>query len=292
MPIQLVINILISCSIYLLISSSSTILYYTTKFFNLAQGVLITLGAYLTYLFYIQLNLNLGFAILLSVFGTSLLGSLFELFIYRPLRNKKSASLVLLIVSLGLYVIGQNLISFIWNDEKKSVRTGEVKIGHELFGSHITSVQLLIIAIALILVILLTLFLNKTQIGLKIRAVSESDELATIFGINSNNIIFLSFIIGSALAAIAGILVAFDTDMTPTMGFNLLLYGIVAMIIGGVGSTWGLIGGSLLLATAQHLGAYYIDSKWMDAIAYIILIIFLIWRPFGFSGIRLKKIEI
>ncbi len=139
---------------------------------------------------------------------------------------------------------------------------------------------------------MLTLFLNKTQIGLKIRAVSESDELATIFGINSNNIIFLSFIIGSALAAIAGILVAFDTDMTPTMGFNLLLYGIVAMIIGGVGSTWGLIGGSLLLATAQHLGAYYIDSKWMDAIAYIILIIFLIWRPFGFSGIRLKKIEI
>jgi len=102
----------------------------------------------------------------------------------------------------------------------------------------------------------------------------------------------MGFCIGSALAAIAGILVAFDTDLTPTMGFNLLLYGVVAMIIGGVGSIWGLVGGAFLLATAQHLGAYYIDSKWMDAIAYAILILFLIWKPLGFSGKRLKKVEL
>jgi branched-chain amino acid transport system permease protein len=105
-------------------------------------------------------------------------------------------------------------------------------------------------------------------------------------------VILWSFAIGSALGSIAGILVSLDTDMTPTMGFNLLLYGIVAMIIGGVGSYWGLVGGALLLATAQHLSAYYIDSKWMDAVAYIILILFLIWKPLGFSGRRLKKVEI
>lgn len=111
-------------------------------------------------------------------------------------------------------------------------------------------------------------------------------------GINPSTVILWAFGIGSGLAAIAGILVAFDTDMTPTMGFNLLLYGIVAMIIGGVGSTWGLVGGAFLLATAQHLSAYPINSKWMDAIAYIILILFLIWKPLGFSGKRLKKIKI
>jgi len=94
------------------------------------------------------------------------------------------------------------------------------------------------------------------------------------------------------LAAVASILIAFDTDMRPTMGFSWLLYGVVAMIIGGVGSNWGLVGGALLLATAQHLSAYYIGSQWMDAVAYIILILFLIARPLGFSGKRLKKIEI
>jgi len=76
------------------------------------------------------------------------------------------------------------------------------------------------------------------------------------------------------------------------MGFNLLLYGVIALIIGGNGSTWGLVGGAFLLATAQNLGAYYFDSKWMDTIAYIVLILFLIWKPLGFSGQILKKVEI
>jgi branched-chain amino acid transport system permease protein len=130
------------------------------------------------------------------------------------------------------------------------------------------------------------------KIGRNIRAVASNPELSNIFGINSDRVILWAFGIGSALAAVAGILVAFDTDMTPTMGFRLLLYGIVAMIIGGVGSTWGLLGGAFLLAAAQHLAAYYIGSQWMDAVAYVILILFLIWRPLGFSGKRLKKIEI
>ncbi|GHU75870.1 hypothetical protein FACS189414_0860 [Bacteroidia bacterium] len=76
------------------------------------------------------------------------------------------------------------------------------------------------------------------------------------------------------------------------MDFNWLLYGVVAMIIGGVDSNWGLVGGAFLLATAQHLVAYYIGSQWMNAVAYVILILFLIGKPLGFSGKRLKKIEI
>lgn len=104
--------------------------------------------------------------------------------------------------------------------------------------------------------------------------------------------ILQAFGIGSVLTAVAGILVAFDVDMTPTMGFKWLLYGVVAMIIGGVGSYWGLIGGAFLLATSQHIAAYYIGNQWMDAVAYIILILFLIVKPLGFSGKRLKKIEI
>ncbi len=102
----------------------------------------------------------------------------------------------------------------------------------------------------------------------------------------------MATVVSSALAAIAGILIALDVDMTPTFGFNYFLYGVVAMIIGGVGSYRGLIFGSLLLASAQHLAAYYIDTKWIDAVAYMILILFLIWKPLGFSGLRLKKIDI
>ena len=208
------------------------------------------------------------------------------------MRKRNVKPLVLLIASLGIYIILQNVISLIWGDVAKTIHTSKVKVGNEIFGAYITNIQIIIIIISITLFVATLLFLKYAKIGKNMRAVSFNLELSNIFGINSDRIILWSFGIGSALAAIAGILIAFNTNMTPTMGFNLLLYGIVAMIIGGIGSTWGLVGGSLLLAAAQNLGAYYISSNWMDAIAYIILILFLIWKPLGFSGKQLKKIEI
>ena len=191
-----------------------------------------------------------------------------------------------------LYVVLQNLISLFWGDDTKSIRTWTVKTGHNVFGAYITNVQIITITVSIMLFVSVLLFLRFASLGKQIRAVSSNEELSNIFGISSDRVILWSFVIGSALAAIAGILIALDTDMTPTMGFHVFLYAVVAMIIGGVGSFKGLIGGALLLATAQHLSAYYIDSKWMDVMAYIILILFLIWKPLGFSGKRLRKIEI
>ncbi len=289
---QIFINILLSGFIYLLLAISFTLIYYPTKFFHLAHAVVITFGAYFTYLFSQQLGLSLWLSIPLAIVSATGIGIICEIGVYKPLRKRNVTSLVLLIASLGIYIVLQNVISMLWGDDTKSIRTGEVKVGNEIFGAYITNIQIIIIVVSIVLFIVTLLFLKYTKIGKNMRAVSSNAELSNIFGINSNKVIFWSFAIGSALAAIAGILVAFDTDMTPTMGLNLLLYGIVVIIIGGVGSIRGLIGSALLLAAAQHLGAYYIDSKWMDAIAYIILILFLIWKPLGFSGKRLKKVEI
>jgi branched-subunit amino acid ABC-type transport system permease component len=180
----------------------------------------------------------------------------------------------------------------IWGNNIKSIRTGEVKVGNKFFGAYVTDIQIITIAVCLALFAACVFFMKYSRIGRNIRAVASNSELSNIVGINSDRVILWAFGIGSALAAVAGILIAFDTDMRPTMGFSWLLYGVVAMIIGGVGSNWGLAGGALLLATAQHLAAYYIGSQWMDAIAYVILILFLIAKPLGFSGKRLKKIEI
>ena len=290
--IQLIINILFSTSELLLIVLSFILIYQTTKFLNLAHAITITFGAYLTFLFNIQLGFSLGVAISFAIIGSLIINIISEISIYKPLRKIETSSWKMLIVSLGMYVILQNLISIIWGDDTKSIRTWPVKVGNEIWGAYITNVQIIIIVVCILLFIITILFLRFTSLGKQIRAVSSNPELSNIFGISSNRVILWSFIIGSALAAIAGILIALDTDMTPTMGFHIFLYAVVAMIIGGVGSYKGLIGGALLLATAQHLSAYYIDSKWMDATAYIILILFLIWKPLGFSGKRLKKIEI
>lgn len=289
---QLIINILISFSIYLILALSFQVIYQTAKFFHIAHAIVITFGAYFTYIFSQQFGLGLWFAVPLSVVFSVIIGLLSEIGIYRPLRRRNAQPFIILIASLGLYNVLQNIISLIWQDDTKSFRTGEVKVGNEFFEAYITDTQIAIIIISLVFFAAVVLIMQRSPIGKKMRAVSSNETLSNILGINSNKTILWAFGIGSGLAAIAGILVAADTDMTPTMGFNLLLYGMVAMIIGGVGSYWGLICGALLLATAQHLGAYYIDSKWMDAIAYVILILFLIWKPLGFSGKRLKKVEI
>ncbi|MCF8428444.1 MAG: branched-chain amino acid ABC transporter permease [Bacteroidia bacterium] len=289
---QVLINILQTSSIYMIIAISFIIIYYPAKAFYLSHAAIISLGAYFCYFLSVQLNQPLWLSVLLAIVITSLFGGVVDQMIYKPLRKRNAIPLAILIASLGIYIILLNLISLIWDDSTKSIRTSDIVIGKQIAGSYISNIQVITIITGISIVFLYLLFLKFTSVGRKLRAISSNEELSDILGINSNWYILIAFIIGSATASVSGILVAYDINMTPTMGFKLLLYGIVAMIIGGVGSTWGLVGGAFLLATAQHLGAYYIDSKWMDAIAYLILILFLIWKPLGFSGKRLKKIDI
>jgi branched-subunit amino acid ABC-type transport system permease component len=288
---QIVINILLSFVLFLLISQSFSLTYYPIRFFHIAHAITLTFSAYFTYFFSIQLQCPVWLSIPLAIFCATAVGMLSEIVLYEPLRKRNASPMILMIASLGLYTILQNGISMLWGDDTKSIRTGEIKVGHEFFGAYITNIQIITIAVCITLFVSCVLLMKCSRIGRNIRAVASNPELSNIVGIHSDRVILWAFGIGSALAAVAGILIAFDTDMTPTMGFNWLLYGVVAMIIGGIGSNWGLVGGALLLATAQQLAAYYIGSQWMDAVAYIILILFLIAKPLGFSGKRLKKIE-
>lgn len=292
MSLQIFVNTLIAASIYLLVAASFSLIYYPTRFFHVAHAIVITSAAYLTFLFANQLSLPFAVSVGAAIAGAVCVGLLCEILFYRVMRKRNAQALAYLIASIGLYTILQNCISLFFGDDTKIIGMGEVTIGNEMFGAYVTDVQIMTILVTASLFIAVNLFLQFTTAGKAIRAVSSNPQLCDIYGINSNRIILVAFGVGSALAAVAGVLSAMDTNMTPTFGFNLLLYGVVAMIIGGVGSTRGLAAGALLVATAQHLAAYYIDTKWMDAVTYVILILFLIWKPLGFSGIRLRKVEI
>ena len=198
----------------------------------------------------------------------------------------------MLVLSLGVYIIFQNLLSVFFGDDIKSLVKGEVKVGNEFLGAYITNVQIITIAVALIVFAVTILIWHKTKLGKAVRAISENPELSQIFGIPKNNIIVLFSALGSLYAGLAGLLVGFDTGITPTMGFPLLLHSVVAMIIGGTESIIGLLIGAFILALSQNLTAYYIDTKWAEAMTYTILIIFLVFRPYGVSGIKNRNIEV
>lgn len=289
---QLFVNISLSISLFFLVGLSFLVIYSAMRFFYISHAISLTFGAYITYFVTIQQGLSLWVAVPLSVLAGILLMLAVNQWIYKPLQKRKLESWQMMIVSLGLYVVLQNIISMLWGDSTLSFRTWQVKTGHEFLGAYITDVQIITIVVSVGLLVLSGLFLEKTNTGQQIKAVSSNAELSGIFGISKNKAVVWSFILGSGLAACAGILIAADTDMTPTMGFNWLLYAVVAMIIGGMGKMRYLLLGCLLLASAQHLAAYYFDSKWMNATAYIILIAFLYFRPYGFSGNKLKKAEI
>ncbi len=289
---QIILNIIISFCLIFLLTQSFKIIYQTIKFFHLAHAVIITLGAYFTYLFSMQLGVSLLFAILIAIIISTLISILTFQLIYKPLQNKNTPNWQLLIASLGVYIVLQNLVSMYFEDDTKSFRTWEVKEGHRFLGAYVTDVQIITIVVCIGLLVLSYLLIEKTTIGKQIKAVSSNPSLSAIFGISINKTILYSVALGSALASVAGILIAADTDMTPTMGFNWLLYAVVTMIIGGIGKMRYLFMGALLLATAQNLSAYYLDSRWMNATAYIILIVFLYFKPYGFSGKKLKKAEL
>lgn len=292
MTVQIIINIIISFSIYALVAISFALIYQTTRFFHFAHAVIFTAGAYFAFLFSQLLEWSLITSILFSFLAACSIGCMVEWLIYKPLRKKKSSAIVLLLASLGIYIVLQNLISVFFGDDTKSIRTWEVTEGLNVFGAYITPVQVVIVAGSLLLVLLVAGYLSLAKSGKAMRAVASDSELSKLSGIKSDRIILISFALGSALAGIAGILVALDVDMTPTMGMNMLLMGVVAMIIGGVGSIWGIVLGSLLIAAAQNLAVWYISSQWMDATAFVILLIFLLFRPQGFAGKKLRQSEV
>jgi branched-chain amino acid transport system permease protein len=212
--------------------------------------------------------------------------------LFHRLRNEAEAPLILLLASLGIYIVLQNSVALAFGTDPRVIRRGSVEVGHRILGAYLTGLQLVTIAVGLSLFVGVLWLINCTRLGQTIRAVSSDPDLASVVGVRVNRVKFWVIGIGSTLGAVAGILAALDTSMTPTMGFRLLLNGMIVMIIGGVGSVGGLLGGALLLAAAQNFTAYYLGNKWTDAVAFLILIGFLIWKPLGFSGQRLRKVEV
>lgn len=289
---QLIINSIISGSIYTLIAIGFTVIYKTVKFFHFAHGVVYALGAYLAYSVMKGLASVGAFswviAVIIGVIGAVALGVLMDRVVYYPLRKQKAPDLVFLIASFGVFIFIQNLIQLIYGAQILSLRTGPVKEGHHFLGAVITDIQILILVVSILLSIGLWLFVKKTKHGKAIRAVSDDPIGARVVGINSEKVIFSSFAIGSALAGIAGILIALETNLEPTMGMNAIFKGIIASIIGGIGSIPGAVFGGFFLGLAENLGIWKIQAGWKDAIAFGILILFLLFRSTGILGAKTK----
>lgn len=282
---QLVVNSVIAGSLYALVAMSFNLVFGATRFFNLAHGSLAAVGGYTAFFLGDALGASLPVAILGGVVVAAIIGYGFEFLIFRPLRLRKASNLVLLVASLGALTALEAVIAILFTSQFRTLSflVGTPGILH--IGSGVmTYVQVGILAASVLVLIGSWLLLTRASFGRAVRAVSDDEEVAKIVGINTDKIIALIFLIGSAVAGLAGILAGMDTGIEPRMGFALLLKGVIAAIVGGIGSVYGGFLGAFLLGFAENFGIWYISGEWKDAIAFAILILFLLFRPQGILG--------
>jgi branched-chain amino acid transport system permease protein len=245
----------------------------------MAHGIAYMLGAYLSYVFRIKLGFDLPLAISLSTLASALTMVLVDRISYFHLRKVKAPSWAFVVSSIGVAIFFESLISMIFGSDTRMLRTGEAAPGYSILGAIITPVQIWILVISAFLMVLLTIYLEKTLVGKALRATSNDTEMAMIVGINTESIYSSTFALGSALAAIAGSLVALETDVFPTMGQGALLKSIVASIIGGIGNIPGAVFGGFFLGFVENFGIWKLSSSWKDAISLFLLIFFILLRP-------------
>jgi len=286
---QLLLNGIIAGSIYALIAIGFTVIYRTVKFFHLAHGIVYTAGAYFAYTLFRQLHFNFVISFFLSVGLSALLGIAIDRCVYYPLRLRKASNLIFLLASFGVFIFLQNLIQIIYGAQILTLRTGPVKEGHHFLGAVITDIQILILVVSFLFLVVCWWFIKYTKLGKAMRAVSDDKIGAMVVGINPERTILASFAIGSALAGAAGILISLETNIEPTMGFSAILKGIIASIVGGIGSIPGAMFGGFFLGLVENLGIWKIQAGWKDTIAFAILILFLLLRPGGIMGIKTEK---
>jgi branched-subunit amino acid ABC-type transport system permease component len=286
---QTLINGLISASWIALVGVGFGLTFSCCRFFNFVHGIVFTSAAYCAYLFVVLLGVPLCLSLIASISIAIIIGGAPEIVLYRPLRERGGSSLVLLLVSLGLYVVLENIISMLFGKDTKTIRSGSIGEGFDVILGKITSAQISIIFVSVIVLVSLTILLRTTRVGTVFRAVANDPELASISGIPGNRVILLVSVVASTLAAVSGILVALDVDMTPTMGMNAFMLGAVAAIVGGSASVVGVALGALLVGLSQHVGVWKVSSQWQDAIVFLILLICLSLRPQGLLGKKIKK---
>ena len=279
---QLIANSLIAAGTYALVAMGFSLIYGATKFFNLAHGAMAAIGGYAAFFLLNQFSgLNVVVAAIISILFTGLCGYILDRVVYLPLRKRKASTMVLLVASLGAFTIIPAVIAMLFTSQYQTLSLSVAGTVYSIAGASITQTQIIIIASAICVLIFLSLLLKKTMFGKEIRAISDDEEVAKIAGIHTERIIGWTFFIGSAVAGLAGVLIGFDTGLEPTIGLQILLKGVIAAIVGGIGDIYGALLGALLLAFAENFGVWKISSEWKDSIAFVVLIIFLIFRPQG-----------
>ena len=302
--LQQLVNGLVLGSVYALVALGYTMVYGILGLINFAHGEITMMGAMVALAVVGALSggalpapLVLAAGLALAVAACMALGATIERVAYRPLRN--APRLAPLITAIGVSIVLQNTAMMIWGKQYISFPPAMLPQGrHEFLGAHVTDVQIAILVVTLVVLAGLTLLVRNTSLGRAMRATAQSRQVASLMGVDVNRTIAATFVIGSALAAVAGVMVSAYYGLAHYyMGFMLGLKAFSAAVLGGIGHLGGAMLGGLLLGLIESFGAGYIGdltggflgSHYQDVFAFFVLIAVLVLRPSGLLGARMTE---
>lgn len=279
---QLIANSLITGSLYSILALGFNLIYSTAKFIDMGYGALAAVGGYGVFFVSRTLGAPLPFGILAGALSAGIVSVVAYSFVYRPLRRRRAGSAALLMASLGVLTALQAALAIFFTSQFQSLPPlfGDNPT-FEAWGATVTGVHLVAFFSAAALFLALAFVVRRTLFGKAITAIADDEEVSQVVGINTDKIIGIVFFIAGAVAGLGGILVGFDTGIEPIMGLPLLLSAVIAAIVGGIGNLYGGFAGAFLLAFVENFGIWKIAGEWKSALAFAVLIVFLLWRPKG-----------
>ncbi|MEO0021683.1 MAG: branched-chain amino acid ABC transporter permease [candidate division WOR-3 bacterium] len=291
MLLQFIANGLVEGVVLGMFALGFSIIYNSSRVFNFAQGGIFTVAGYIVYLSWKILNLPIGVGIMLAIIGAIGLGMLLERLIFYPLYRQQSSPAIVILSSLGSYLVIVNLIVLILGNETRVLRSG-VEETLKLGGGILTKIQVFGGCTALILSVLTIILLRHTRFGITLRALADNSSLIAVLGLGIQRLRLLSFAWGSMLGGVAGVIAAFDVGIDPHVGGSAVLIGAVATILGGIRVIEAAFFGGVIIGITKNLAAGHISARWESAVTFFILLIVLLLRPQGILGKRGRLEEI
>lgn len=278
---QQLVNGLTLGSVYAVIAIGYTLVFGVLNIVNMAHGGIIMMGAYIGLLLVTVAGWGLFPALIGAMVGGAILGYLLEVLALRPLRGKKVSHLAPLISTIGVSIFLESVALLVFGPQTRAFPTDYNQLMD--FGLFkISEIQIISMGTAIVLMVLLTLLLNKTRIGKAVRATAENIETASLLGIHTRRIITFTVMLASALGAAAGVLIALSFNaIEPTMGTSMGFKGLAVLIMGGLGNVGGAMAGGFILGVAEVFSVAYGASSFRDAVAFGLIILILFIRPQG-----------
>lgn len=288
--IQQIINGIALGSVYALTAIGYSMVYGVLELVNFAHGNVYMAGAFIYYILAVMLGLPWWLAFIATIIITGLFGVFYDAATLRPLRKAGLPKFTGLISSIGVSTVIYNLFFLLMGSETRLYPTFFEGQQLQLGAISVNAMYLVIVAVSAVFLLFLTLFIQKTKVGMAMRAVAQNTEAAECMGISTNSIVSITFFIGSALAAISGILSCMSyRSIDISVGTAITIKAFAATVLGGVGNLPGAVIGAFIIAIAEVLTAGYISSNIRSISSFIILILVLLFRPNGLLGKSVQK---